>query len=63
MKGVRSTLPVGNHLARIGHCSDAGAELCAAAELYRAMDMAFWLLQADMALAEAGSSGTSRVTP
>ena len=40
-------LGLGNLLARTGHSNDADAELRAAAELYRAMDMAFWLPQAE----------------
>ena len=40
-------LGLGNRLARMGLSSDADAELRAAAEFYRAMDMAFWLPQAD----------------
>ena len=40
-------LGLGNCLARMGHSSEAEGELRAAAELYRAMDMAFWLPRAE----------------
>jgi hypothetical protein len=36
---------------KIGRCDDARAELSAAIELYRAMEMTFWLPQAEAALA------------
>jgi class 3 adenylate cyclase/tetratricopeptide (TPR) repeat protein len=39
--------------ATMGHRAKAHAELSAAIELYRAMDMAFWLPQAEAALAQA----------
>jgi hypothetical protein len=36
----------------IGRLPEARAELCAAIELYRAMDMTFWLPQAEAGLAQ-----------
>jgi tetratricopeptide (TPR) repeat protein len=45
-------LGLGKLYAAIGRCDDARAELSAAIELYRAMDMTFWLPEAEAALAE-----------
>jgi hypothetical protein len=39
--------------AKIGRVEQARAELAAAMALYRAMDMTFWLPQAEAALAQA----------
>jgi tetratricopeptide (TPR) repeat protein len=43
----------GKLYAMIGRCTQARAELSTAIELYRAMDMTFWLPQAEAALARA----------
>jgi tetratricopeptide (TPR) repeat protein len=43
---------LGTLYLKIGRCEDARAELSAAIELYRAMEMTFWLPQAEAALAE-----------
>jgi class 3 adenylate cyclase/tetratricopeptide (TPR) repeat protein len=43
---------LGTLYAKIGHRAEARAALSAAAELYRAMEMTFWLPQAETALAE-----------
>jgi uncharacterized protein HemY len=45
-------LGLGNLYLKSGRLGEAHAELSAAIELYRAMDMTFWLLQAEAALAE-----------
>jgi predicted RNA polymerase sigma factor len=45
-------LALGTLYARIGEPEQARAELTAAITLYRAMDMAFWLPQAEAALAQ-----------
>jgi class 3 adenylate cyclase/tetratricopeptide (TPR) repeat protein len=47
-------LGLGKFYATIGRCAEAHAELSAAIELYRAMEMTLWLPQAEAALAEAG---------
>ncbi len=47
-------LGLGTLYARIGCRGPARAELCAAIELYRAMDMTFWLPQAEAMLAYEG---------
>jgi class 3 adenylate cyclase/tetratricopeptide (TPR) repeat protein len=44
---------------RIGWAEQARAELSAAIDLYRAMDMTFWLPQAEGALAQVGGVGLS----
>ena len=50
--------------AKLGRHTEARAELSAAVELYRAMEMTFWLPQAEAALAEVNGSGsTSYPTP
>jgi tetratricopeptide (TPR) repeat protein len=49
-------LGLGTLYARTGRPEQARAELSAAIELYRAMDMTFWLPQAEAALAQAISS-------
>jgi tetratricopeptide (TPR) repeat protein len=46
-------LGLGTLYAKIGHQEQARTELAAAIELYRAMDMTFWLPQAEAALAQA----------
>ena len=45
-------LGLGKLYATIGHHAEARAALSAAIELYRAMEMTFWLPQAEAALAE-----------
>jgi tetratricopeptide (TPR) repeat protein len=45
-------LGLGTLYAKIGQREPARAELSAAIDLYRAMDMTFWLPQAEAALAE-----------
>jgi tetratricopeptide (TPR) repeat protein len=47
-------LGLGTLYAKIGRRAEAHAELSAAIELYRAMDMTFWLPQAEAALAQVG---------
>jgi hypothetical protein len=44
---------LGTLYTKIGRCEHARAKLSAAIDLYRAMDMTFWLPQAEAALAEA----------
>ena len=46
-------LGLGTLYGRMGRVEHARAELTAAIELYRAMDMTFWLPQAEAALAQA----------
>jgi uncharacterized protein HemY len=46
-------LGLGTLCARTGQRMQAQAALSAAIDLYRAMDMTFWLPQAEVALAEA----------
>jgi Flp pilus assembly protein TadD len=43
---------LGTLYARIGRREQARTELATALELYRAMEMTFWLPQAEMALAQ-----------
>ena len=45
-------LELGNLYAEIGRRAEAHAEQSAAIELYRTMDMTFWLPQAEAALAQ-----------
>jgi hypothetical protein len=45
-------LGLGKLYAAVGQRAHAGAALTAAIELYRAMDMTFWLPQAEVALAQ-----------
>jgi tetratricopeptide (TPR) repeat protein len=45
-------LSLGKLYAESGRCIEASAELSAAIALYRAMDMAFWQPQAEVALAQ-----------
>ena len=45
-------LGLGNLYAKIGRGAEARAALSAAIELYRAMEMTFWLPQAEAALAQ-----------
>jgi tetratricopeptide (TPR) repeat protein len=47
-------LGLGKLYATIGRRAEARTELSAAVELYRAMEMTFWLPQAEAALAQAG---------
>jgi tetratricopeptide (TPR) repeat protein len=47
-------LGLGTLYAKTGRREEAHAELCAAIDLYRAMDMTFWLPQAEAALAQVG---------
>ena len=47
-------LGLGDRYAEIGRRAEAHAELSAAIDLYRAMDMPFWLPQAEAALAQVG---------
>ena len=47
-------LGLGKLYARIGRCAEARAALFTAIELYRAMEMTFWLLQAEATLAQTG---------
>jgi hypothetical protein len=47
-------LSLGTLHARIGQREQAQTELSAASELYRAMEMTFWLPQAEAALAQVG---------
>jgi tetratricopeptide (TPR) repeat protein len=47
-------LGLGTLYAKVGQREQARAELSAAIKLYRAMDMTFWLPQAEAALAKAG---------
>jgi len=47
-------LGLGTLYSRMGRVEQGRAELSAAIELYRAMDMTFWLPQAEAALAEVG---------
>jgi AAA ATPase domain/MalT-like TPR region len=47
-------LGLGNLYADIGRRAEAHAELSAAFDLYRAMEMTFWLPQAEVALAQLG---------
>jgi tetratricopeptide (TPR) repeat protein len=53
-------LGLGTLYARIGRREQARAELSTAIELYRAMDMTFWLPQAEAALAQADEAGGAR---
>jgi tetratricopeptide (TPR) repeat protein len=48
---AHSHLGLGTLYAKIGRPEPARAELCAAIELYRAMEMTFWLPQAEVAMA------------
>ena len=45
-------LGLGTLYAKIGQREQARAELCAAIELYKAMEMTFWLPKAEAALAQ-----------
>jgi tetratricopeptide (TPR) repeat protein len=47
-------LGLGTLYNKIGHVEPARTELAAALELYRTMDMTFWLPQAEAALAKVG---------
>jgi tetratricopeptide (TPR) repeat protein len=47
-------LGLGTLYAKTGQAEQAGAELAAAIDLYRAMDMTFWLPQAEAVLAQVG---------
>jgi class 3 adenylate cyclase/tetratricopeptide (TPR) repeat protein len=52
-------LGLGTLYAKIGRPEQARAELSVAIGLYRAMDMTFWLPQAEAALAQAGGAGVA----
>jgi tetratricopeptide (TPR) repeat protein len=52
-------LGLGKLYAIIGRRAEARASLSAAIELYRAMEMTFWLPQAEAALAEVSGSGAA----
>jgi hypothetical protein len=51
---------LGEAYLRLGRCDEAlavavrGLDLCRAIELYHTLDMSFWLLQAQTALAQVG---------
>jgi hypothetical protein len=49
-------LGLGISYSKIGRLEQARAELSAAIELYRAMEMIFWLPQAEAALAQVDGS-------
>jgi uncharacterized protein HemY len=49
-------LGLGTLYAKIGYWEQATAELSIAIELYKAMEMTFWLLQAEAALAQVEGS-------
>jgi hypothetical protein len=51
---TRCPLGLGKLYATIGHRAEARAEPSAAIESYRAMEMTFWLPQAEDALAQTG---------
>ena len=53
-------LGLGTLYAKTGQREQAHAELAAAIDLYRAMEMTFWLPQAEAALAQAGEAGGAR---
>ena len=53
-------LGLGTLYARTGRLEQARAELSAAMALYRAMDMTFWLPQAEAALAQVESAGAPK---
>jgi hypothetical protein len=46
-------LGLGKLCVKMGHRDEAHAELSAAIDLYRGMDMTFWLPEAEAALAQA----------
>jgi class 3 adenylate cyclase/tetratricopeptide (TPR) repeat protein len=51
---------LGTLYAKFGRPEQARADLSAAVELYRAMEMTFWLPQAEALLAQMGASGPTR---
>ena len=51
---AHSHFSLGKLYATTGRRTEARAELSAAIELYRAMDMTFWLPQAEATLAQVG---------
>jgi uncharacterized protein HemY len=53
-------LGLGTLYAKAGRQEQARAELAAAIDLYRAMDMTFWLPQAEATLAQASEAGGAR---
>jgi tetratricopeptide (TPR) repeat protein len=53
---AHSHLGLGNLYCKMGRREQARTELCTALELYRAMDMTFWLPQAEVVLSQVGSS-------
>jgi hypothetical protein len=56
-------LGLGTLYATIGHREQASAALATAIGLYRAMEMTFWLSQAEAALAQIGGGDTSVALP
>jgi tetratricopeptide (TPR) repeat protein len=54
-------LGLGRLYAKIGRPGQAHTELCAAIELFRAMEMAFWLTRAEAKLATAAGSNEARL--
>ena len=48
-------LGLGTLYQKVGRDDQAQAELATAAEMYRAMEMTFWLEKAEAALAQAGA--------
>ena len=52
-------LGLGSLYAKTRHPEQARAALSAAITLYRAMDMTFWLPQAEAVLAQVGDAGTT----
>jgi tetratricopeptide (TPR) repeat protein len=59
---VHCHLGLGTLCARIGQRQQAHAELSTAIALYRAMDMTFWLPQAEAALAQVGGSAGAKTS-
>jgi hypothetical protein len=53
-------LGLGTLYSRVGRVRQARAALFAAIELYRAMDMTFWLPQAEATLVQIGGDGRGR---
>jgi hypothetical protein len=56
-------LGLGRLSARLGRQQQARAELSASIELYRAMDMAFWLDRAEAALTALSRADTTDTVP
>jgi predicted RNA polymerase sigma factor len=51
---------LGTMYGKLGRQEEAHAELSAAIALYRAMEMTFWLSQAEAVLAQAGGTSVPR---